>query len=1439
MDDKNVPIEVGSKYIEGHGYKRSRKPGDRPGGSVNEYEEFHGKGVPRQVASHMTDDAVVEDSQGYVDGHGYKRTRKDGGTGYKRGPEYQRYKHDKRMRGKYSDGDTSGSSSSWSETSSESDTDYSREHYIDGDNDYRYKHKGDRDHDIREYRDSYPGDFKEGKEHHYQTGLRDIERDFHRGDGGQSVRYRDGRGDYHYLRSRSLDDRLHSKRGRYRAGMTGRGYDDGYVRHRSSSESGRSSRDRYYDNDGDGLANDKQREYRRGHYKTGDQKIYDRGVYDYDRGYSDSDLQHKRAAYHSGVYIDESGKYIDSSGRNMDFAGNRKTQQRRRHPESGDRGVYDKHGRKYIDGSYSDSDLRHTKEDTHKRKLGTNEDADYMRDSEGVKGFEKSEKATKLDKTGLHGVKNQYGSSGGSSSPDTYTVSYRVLEQPEKPGRTKDGTDHLTKDNLKQKVKGKDGRGKDKEAYDDSQDPRKMQGKSGSREYDRYIDKRGDSDKEQKRQADSKYGDHGEFYEGTENENIPKKRALYRDDNQDVVVEGGKEIKGHGYRRPRPGSKEARDYRFYDGLENENIPSQRALYADDSQEAVVVGGKEIKGHGYRRLRPGSKEGNDDRFYDDQVKENASHQRAVYSDDDQEPVVVGGKEIKGHGYRRPRPGSKEARDDKFYDGQGNENVPSQRALYTDDGQEAVVVGGKEIKGHGYRRQRPGTKGGQDDKELCDDKENENVPSQKALYTDDGQEAVVIGGKEIKGHGYRRQRPGTKEDQDDDQEFYDDKENENVPHQRAVYTDDGKNAVVVGGKEIKGHGYRRQRPGTKEVRDDRFFDDQENENAPHQRALYRDGEQEAVIVGGKEIKGHGYRRQHPGFMEGQDDDQEFYDDKGNNNVPHQKALYKNDGQEAVVVGGKKIKGHGYRRSRPGYNDAAGQQYFDGSENDSIEGQGHKRGPKGYAEEDKKGSGSDGTGRVPKVVGGKVVDERGYERGPDGKKIKKEDGKHRSGDKGSKMKGKAKDSTGKKKKDKKTDKGKGNYLKSSSSESSLSSKSSSSDKSSSSSSTTKRSSKSSSESSSDSEADDSSAEFRDEAGRKYIIEVEPERGDEYRRKSSEPDIRPTTRYYDDYIRGRRPEFSDPSRRSTSDKKAWGKGEDSKRGTDKKAFEDGDDMQKFRDFRTDNLEDIGDLINYMKSINRYGPRSSRQRYPSKGKSPLLKREKMRTGSLKGGRKGLGHKPSIKKKISPGQKYLHPEKRKDGIAGTPKRDHSHFLERVVDTSSEDSRQRQTNDAKKQGQQKKGSIGKLPPPGKFRSPYAGTSKDGKGKRSDGTGADFRGSRINAVKRGVTPSHSDARSKEIKRNIDDENKENKSVYFALIDNDDVTPKNFASFRGISSGEFGGKGIDTKENDPADTKNGTKLSGSKGRSGAKLKDISNLQYGKDGRYSLHIETEKIVE
>ena len=1377
MDDKNVPIEVGSKDIEGHGYGRTRKPGDRHGDKIDQHEEFYGKGIPRHVAAYMNDYAVIEDGQGYVDGHGYKRTRNDHGAGYKGSPEYKKYKHDKRMKGKYLDGDTSSSSSSWSETSSESDSEHSREHYRDADNDYRSRHEKERDHDIVEYRKSYPDDFKERKEHYYQTGLRGIGRDIQRRNDSHSDRYRDRKGDYHYLRSRSLDDRFHSKRGTYRTGLTGRGYDKDDMRYRSSSESGRSSRDRYYDYDGDGPADDRQRELRRRHYKTGDRKIYDRGVYDYDRGYSDSDLQHKRAAYHSGVYIDESGRYIDSSGRNVDFAGNRKTQQRRRHPEGGDRGVYDKHGRKYIDGSYSDSDSRHTKKDMRKRKLGTSEDADYMRDSEGIKGFEKSEKATKLDKTGLHGVKNQYGSSGGSSSPDTYTVSYRVLEQPEKPGRTKDGTDHLTEDNLKQKVKGKDGRGKDKEAYDDSQDPRKMQGKSGSREDDRYIDKRGDSDKEQKRQADSRYGDHGEFYEETENENIPRKRALYRDDNQDVVVEGGKEIKGHGYRRPRPGSKEARDDRFYDGLENENVPSQRALYADDSQEAVVVGGKEIKGHGYRRLRPGSKEGNDDRFYDDQVKENAPHQRAVNTDDGQEPVVVGGKEIKGHGYRRPRPGSKEARDDKFYDGQGNENVPSQRALYTDDGQEAVVVGGKEIKGHGYRRQRPGTKEGRDDR------------------------------------------------------FYDDKENENAPHQRAVYTDDGQEVIVEGGNEIKGHGYRRSSPGSKGAGDDRFYDGQENENVPSQRALYTDDRQEAVVVGGKEIKGHGYRRQRPGTKEGQDDNHEFYDDKENENVPHQRAVYTDGGQEAVVVGGKEIKGHGYRRSRPGSNDAAGQQYYDGSENESIEGHGHRRGPKGYAEEDKKGSGWDS--RIPKVVGGKVVDERGYERGPDGKKIKKEDGKHRSGDKGSKMKGKAKDSTGKKKKDKKTDKGKGNYLKSSSSESSLSSKSSSSDKSSSSPSSTKKSSKSSSESSSDSEADDSREEVRDD--RKYIIVVEPERGDEYRRKSSEPDIRPRTRYYDDYIRGRRPEFNDPSRKSTSDKKAWGEGEDSKGGTGKKAFEDVDDMQKFRDFRTDNLEDIGDLINYMKSINRYGPRSSRQRYPSKGKPPLLKREKMRTGSLKGGRKRLGHKPSIKKKILPGQKYLHPEKRKDGIAGTPKRDHSHFLERVVDKSSEDSRQRQTNDTKKQGQQKKGSIGKLPTPGKFRSPYAGTSKDGKGKRSDCTGADFRGSRINAVKRGVTPSHSDARSKEIKRNIDDENKENKSVYFALIDNDDVTPKNFASFRGISSGEFGGKGIDTKKNDHADTKDGTKLSVSKGRSEAKLKDISNLQYGKDGRYSLHIETE----
>ena len=1624
-DDKNEAIEVESKDIEGHGYKRIRdKSGDRHGDIINQHEEFYGKDIPRQIATHMNGDAVLKDGKGYVDGHGYKRTRNDRQAGFKGGPEHKRYKHGKRMKGKYTDGDSSGSSSSsWSETSSESDSDYSREHYVDDDNDYRNRHKKGRDHDIREYKDTHPGGFKEKKEHYYQTGLRGIERDIHmrhgddrhlhehRGkysnnmgdrDTDQSGRYidesgryidnsgryrergyRDGKGHDHYLRSKSLDEGMHSRRSKYRSGKIDRDSDRDDLRYRSNSASSGSSTESYSDYDRDDIAGDRQTEQRRRHHETGDRRMYDGHGRQYiDKG--DGRLVSDRL---DRKHDDQFDHYDRSRHHGKEKRFDRK--QYRYGDENKDlRGEHDH------DRSYSDSDVRHTKEGMRKRKLGTSEDADYMRDAEVTKGFEKSENATKLDKTGLHGVKNQYGSSGGRSSPDTYTVSYRVLEQPDKPDRRMDGTDTLPGDSLKHNLPDSKDRSKAIEVgHKDIKGHGYRQSKLGSREDDRFYGEKG-SDKEQRRkktlhgedgqepmrvrgkdvkghgyrQSDSKEVYDDGYYDGSVNENIQRQRALYRDDNQEVVVEGGKEIIGHGYRRPRPGTKDVSDDRLYDGSENENVPSQRALYRDDSQEHIFVGGKEIKGHGYRRPRPGSKEVQDDRFYGGNENDNIQSQRALYSDDSQEAEVVGGKEIKGHGYRRPRPGTKDVSDDRLYDSSENENVPSQRAIYRDDSQEPIVVGGKEIKGHGYRRLSPGTKDGSDDR-LYDGSENENVPSQRALYSDDRQEAKVVGGKEIRGHGYRQPRPGSKEVQDDrfyggsenenvqnqralyrddsqepivvggkeikghgyrqprpgskevqDDRFYGGNENENIPSQRALYSDDSQEAKVVGGKEIRGHGYRQPRPGSKEVEDDRFYGGSENENVQNQRALYRDYSQKPIVVGGKEIKGHGYRQPRPGSKDVQDD--RFYGGGENENVQNQRALYRDDSQEAIVVGGKEIKGHGYRRPRPGSKDVSDDRFYDGSENEnipsqralysddsqeakvvggkeirgygyrrprpgskdehedrgssditqiprqvatqmngdeevivdsdgSVEGHGYRRRPKGYTEGDKKGSGSDGTGRVSKVVDGKLVSGHGYKRGPDGKKIKKEDSKPKTGIKGSK--GKVKESKGKKKRDKKAVKG--NILKSSSSESETSS-------SSSSSSTSEKSSRSSSEKSSDSETDDSREEIRDDANRKYIIEVEPERGDEFRRKSSEPDIRPRNQYYGDYIRGRRPDLSDPLRRSTSDKKAWPEAKDSDGRKDKTAFENDRDTQKIRDFRNDNLEDIGELINYIKSINRYGPRSRRQKYLSKGKPPLLRREKLRTGNLKGGLKGFGHKTSTQKQTLPGgQMYMNQKERKDGQplnrdrdkkpTGGRKRDsdHANFLEGVIDTNSEDSRQRQMGDTKKRGQGKKGAVGKLPPAaGKFKSPYAVTTGVGKGKTSDKTGADFRGSRINAVKRGVTPSHSDARSKEIKRNMDDEDKENKRVYFALINNDENEPKNLSQFRGISSGELGGKMIDTTGNNSADVKNGsglggisadnkdgTKLHGKhgdlKGKSTAQLKDISNLE-NKDGRYSLHI-------
>ena len=1523
VDDKDEAIEIGSKDIEGHGYKRIRdKPGDRHGDRINQHEEFYGKGIPRQIATgtHMNGDAVQEDGKGYVDGHGYKRTRNDHRAGFKGGPEHKRYKHDKRMKGKYSDGDSSGSSSSsWSETSSESDSDYSREHYVDDDNDYRNRHKKGRDHDIREYKDTHPGGFKEKKEHYYQTGLRGIERDIHMRNGDdrhlhehrgkyfnnmgdrdtdQSGRYidesgryidnsgryrergyRDGKGHDHYLRSKSLDEGMHSRRSKYRSGKIDRDSDRDDLRYRSNSASSGSSTESYSDYDRDDIAGDRQTEQRRRHHETGDRRMYDGHGRQYiDKG--DGRLVSDRL---DRKHDDQFDHFDRSRHHGKEKRFDRK--QYRYGDENKDlRGEYDH------DRSYSDSDVRHTKEGMRKRKLGTSEDADYMRDAEVTKGFEKSEKATKLDKTGLHGVKNQYGSSGGSSSPDTYTVSYRVLEQPDKPDRRMDGTDTLPGDSLKHNLPDSRDRSKAIEVgHKDIKGQGYRQSKLGSREDDRFYGEKG-SDKEQRRQktlhgedgqepmrvrgkhvkghgyrqSDSKEVYDDGFYDGSENENIQRQRALYRDDNQEVVVEGGKEIKGHGYRRPRPGSKDVQDDRLYDGSENENVPSQRGLYRDDSQEPIVVGGKEIKGHGYRRPRPGSKEVQDDRFYGGSENENVQNQRAFYKDDSQEPIVVGGKEIKGHGYRRPRPGSKEVQDDRFYDGSENENVQNQRALYKDDSQEPIVVGGKEIKGHGYRRPRPGSKDVSDDR-FYDG--SENVQNQRALYKDDSHEPIVVGGKEIKGHGYRRPRPGSKEVQDD--RSYDGSENENVPSQRASYRDDSQEPIVVGGKGIKGHGYRRPRPGSIEVQDDRFYGGSENGNFQNQSALYQDDSQEPIVVGGKEIKGHGYRRPRPGSKDVSDD--RLYDGSENENVPSQRALYSDDSQEAKVVGGKETRGHGYRHPRPGSKDEHEDRgssdithiprqvatHMNGDEevivdsDGSVDGHGYRRRPKGYAEGDKKVSGAGGTGRGSKVVDDKIVSGHGYKRGPVGKKIKKEDSKPKTDIKGSK--GKVKDSKGKKKRDKKAVKG--NFLKSSSCESQTSS-------SSSSSSTSEKSNRSSSEKSSDSETDDSREEIRDDANRKYIIEVEPERGDEFRRKSSEPDIRPRNQYYDDYIRGRRPDLRDPLRRSTSDKKAWPEAKDAAGRKDKTAFENDMDTQKIRDFRNDNLEDIGELINYIKSINRYGPGSSRQKYLSKGKPPLLRREKLRTGNLKGGLKGFGHKTSTQKQTLPGgQRYMNQKERKDGHplyrdrdkkpTGGRKRDsdHANFLERVLDTSSEDSRQRQMGDTKKRGQGKKGAVGKLPTAaGKFKSPYAVTTGVGKGKTYNKTGADFRGSRINAVKRGVTPSHSDARSKEIKRNMDDEDKENKRVYFALINNDENAPKNLSQFRGISSGELGGKLIDTTGNNSADTENGsglggisadnkdrTKLHGKhgdwKGKSTAQLKDISNLE-NKDGRYSLHI-------
>lgn len=504
-------------------------------------------------------------------------------------------------------------------------------------------------------------------------------------------------------------------------------------------------------------------------------------------------------------------------------------------------------------------------------------------------------------------------------------------------------------------------------------------------------------------------------------------------------------------------------------------------------------------------------------------------------------------------------------------------------------------------------------------------------------------------------------------------------------------------------------------------------------------------------------------------------------------------------------------------------------------SIEGHGYRRSPKEYADENKKGSGTSGPGEGSKVVDGKAVSGHGYKRGTDGKKLRKghSNGKGRNG----KM-----DSKEEKKKGKKAVKG--NFLKDSSSESDTSS-SSSGDKSSGSKS--EKSSSSSSERSSDSETDDSREKIIDD-GRKYIIEVEPERGDEFRRKSSEPDIQPRKQYYDEYIRSRRPDMSDPLRKSTSDMKAWPELKDSKRRSDQTVMEnDNKDMQKIREFRNDNLVDIGDLMNYIKSFNRYGPRSSRQRYAAEGKPPLLRREKIRKGNLKGGRKGTGYDSKDgRQKSSQGQKYLQPKDIKEGKRffqerdkkpiGGHKRDSDH--EHLTDTSSEDSRQRQPASTQKHGKQKKGVVGKLPPAGKFKHPYADTTKGGKGKKPKVTGADFKGSRINAVKRGVTPSHSDARSKEIKRNIEDEDKENKRVYFALIDNDDVTPNYLPSFRGISSGALTGKGIDNS----ADTKDGSAFLGKsvdlKGKSAAHLKDISNLE-NQDGRYYLHVEKQDRVE
>ena len=251
---------------------------------------------------------------------------------------------------------------------------------------------------------------------------------------------------------------------------------------------------------------------------------------------------------------------------------------------------------------------------------------------------------------------------------------------------------------------------------------------------------------------------------------------------------------------------------------------------------------------------------------------------------------------------------------------------------------------------------------------------------------------------------------------------------------------------------------------------------------------------------------------------------------------------------------------------------------------------------------------------------------------------------------------------------------------------------------------------------------------------------------------------------------------------------------------------LEEIKEFKDSNMEDIGNVMKFIKSIDTFGPRESSRRGFTGGQTSSLitygrqnvNKIGMKDSSVNDIKDAKGSRSKYLKdndyKLSDGNKEneqflprLDPGQFKQGSKG------KHFLEHLIETESDDSRQRNLVDYNKFAKTDKSSPRKLLRRGKIKSPYVSGNKGILRKKVKGISNKdatiFRGSRVNpAFRKSIRQSPRGKRIQDNKETNMQDSKGNKGLNIAQTTNGDIEGKYLQNFRGISNGGLSGRSIE---------------------------------------------------